>query len=531
MKIFVSAAAFLLILAPRSFGCATSDLISSWKGQGIVATALPGRPEMQTEWVTPDGRFKIHYDIIGDRAVFQAELDVDPADGIPDYVNRIGDYLALSYDSLVGSLNFDPPPSDGFNGGDGLYDIYLTESLGLTTPEEPSDEYPGHAAYTSFIQMRFAYGSDPIPQLKATTSHEFFHAIEFAYRAYSEDITPWWFESCANWAEEKVFDDLNLVYFNLPAYMLNPQQSLYLTNGQFIYGAWLVPEFFDERLGPDFIRESWEKFAQFDFAITALEFALFERGLDFNDEYCQHVIWNYFTGLNYRDGFYSEGADFGCTVFEARTYDSYPVNWSPQPVPLQNLASTYIVFKRDYLIKGALMIEYINRTEARQMVCLAVVRSSGMIQTSINPIESGVLAAFEIPDFGAVEKVIMAPVWIYEGNPRHGSTSYDYRAFIDSAGVGIAEGNGPIAGYSLDGAYPNPFNGAVSISFKSRQVSRFDFSVYDINGRLLLNKRAISKAGSNTINWEVPSDFSSGLLFYIIDFKTTRLFGKMSLLK
>jgi hypothetical protein len=536
MKLLISAAVLLLLMVPRSYGCATADLIQLLHDNGGAVSALQGRPEMQRDWASPYGIFRIHFDIIGDRAVYHPEEDIDPPDGVPDYVNRVADYLALAYDSLIVSLGFDPPPSDGQNGGDQLYDIYLTDYSGLTTPEEQSDQYPGRPAYTSFIQIGHdlripPYGDDPYPYLKATCAHEFFHAIEFAYRTYSEDVTPWWFEACANWAEEKVFDDLNYVYFSLPYYLSYPFESLYQTNGQFVYGAWLVPEYLEERQGTSFIIGCWEKFAQFDFAIEALEYTFIEHNLDYNNEYCLHVIWNYFTGPNYHPGFYSEAALFNTTVRVARIHDSYPVDWVGQPDPLQNLSSDYIVFQRQSFSKGSLIIEYLNPTDDRQIVCLAIVRSSGRVQIIIRPGENRAITTFQIPEIGGIDKVVLAPVWAFEGSPRQGSTLYEYMAYIDTAAISVTEDIEPAKDYSLTSAYPNPFNGAVTISFNAPRSEVYNLYIYDIMGRLIHCENNVAKIGSNSINWATPANLSSGMLFYVIDFQTKKLYGKMSLLK
>jgi hypothetical protein len=208
MKSLAFVATFLILAVGQIRACNTADLIESLgaAGQSEMGAQI-GRPSSQNSWITPDNRFVIHYDMTGNWAVYHANEDINPADGIPDYVNRTADYLDAAYDSLVLSLGFDPPPFDGMQGGDYRYDIYLTDNPGLTTPEDPSYQYPGRPAYTSYIEvgydMRYPsrYGDDPYPFLKVSIAHEYFHAIEFAFRVYSSDLTFWWFEACANWAE------------------------------------------------------------------------------------------------------------------------------------------------------------------------------------------------------------------------------------------------------------------------------------------------------------------------------------------
>ncbi len=540
MKPLVFLAILPLLLFPsggRSLACNTIDLLVERSGNDQELTTPLGRPDTQEDWITPDGRFHIHYDKIGDNAVYHPDEDIDPSDGVPDYVNRTADYLALAYDSLVLSIGFDPPPFDGSQGGDSLYDVYLTNNPGLTTPENPSDQYPGRPAYSSYIQLghdlRYPsrYGDDPLPFLRASVAHEFFHAIEFAYRAYSSsEHNYWWFEACANWAEERVFDDLNDVYYSLPGYLSKPFLSLYNTQGSFMYGAWLWPEYLDERFGPAFLVRCWEKFAGFDFAVTATSYALNEIGADIADEYCLHVVWNYFTGSNWRDGFYDEGAEFDTTAHECRRHTSYPFDWIQGPYPLRNMSSSYIVFERSGNSKVSLEIEYYNPNPDRQKVCMATVRAGAPVQFGVYDIDYGIPETFVIPDFGTVEKVVMMPVWTYEGSPHYDSTTYRYRAHFRDPDA-IADSDAPIKDYDLSGVYPNPFNGAATISFSAPSAEPYTIHIYDIVGRAILTRDGVSHQGLNTLTWQAPADLASGVLFYVIDFGQRRLNGKMSLLK
>ena len=84
------------------------------------------RPERQKSIVSPSGLFRIHYDITGIHT--------------PDYFNGITNTIQLSVDSLamafdsaysfeVNYLGYKSPPFDDGDGGDDLYDIYIT-SLG-----------------------------------------------------------------------------------------------------------------------------------------------------------------------------------------------------------------------------------------------------------------------------------------------------------------------------------------------------------------------------------------------------------------
>ena len=547
MKTIVAVMFILAVLGSQGFsqvtddmtiGCRTADLIASWNASGgNLIQNMVGRPITQCSWPSPYGRFRIHYDTSGTNAVYDPNQDAAPQDGIPDYINRAAEYLSISYGIYTEQLGFDPPPFDGNYGGDSLYDIYFTEIIGETTPEDPSEQYPGRIAYTSFIQLghdlRYPqrYGDDPLPFLRANVSHELFHAFEFAYRAMSADITPWWYEACANWGEERVFDDLNDVYFELPEYLHNSNLSLYNTNGRFYYGSWLFPEYLDERFGPSVVRQCWEWFINYSFSITAIDFALQANGTNFNDEYCRHVIWNYFTGPNYHIGFYDEGQSFGTTVVTSKSYSNFPITWMANPLPLENVASTYIVFNNPGIPQGNLHIGYVNPTAKEQAVVITVVGLGGTVFSQIHQVQTGVPMTFDIFNFAADDKVIMMPVWKFEGYPKDDTTSYLYEAYLDSTLTGVTEPLEVSNRFKLNGAYPNPFNAAVAISFDVPAKENYRFTVYDIGGRELFHDNGQSQAGTNIIEWHASPEIASGILFYIIDLHAQRLMGKLSFVK
>ncbi len=529
----------LLIAAPRAClpACETAEMINAIKNNDGIPLPLT-RPVMQRSWNTPDGFFKIHYNIDGPLAVYHPGEDNNPQDGIPDYVNRTADFLALSFEAIITELEFDPPPFDDDEGGDSLYDVYLTAIPGLTSPENRSSQYPGRDAYTSYIRLGHdmrtpRHPDDPYPFLKVTAAHEFFHAVEFAYRLHAADTNPWWwFEACAGWAEDVVFDDINENYLSLSEYLPDLHRSLYATDGLFGYGAWLFPQYLSESIGPFIIRDCWLKFASFDFSLDAVNLALIDQGEDFHNHYGNHIIWNYFTGENYRAGFYSEAEAFSQTVFEARRHSSFPVPWLDQPIAQENVSGAYIVFESLALENANLIIEYLNTSEEKHSVAIAVVRTEGGIETEVYEIQNNMLTTIVIEDFNSCEKVVMMPIWTYEGAPIGGTTGYQYQAYLDPVDpVATGESGAPVAGYKLLSAYPNPFNGALSIAFDSPGEDRYSFSVYDLAGRLITRAEGICLPGLNYHKWIPPDDLAGGVLFYNLEISNFSQRGKALYLK
>ena len=533
MKLILSIISLIAMTAGRPMACATADLIAGLQKGDVMPQIRPGT---QHEWGTPGGFFLIHYDTEGEWAVYHADEDVNPADGVPDYVNRLGEFLEESYNVIIGQLGYDPPPFDGGEGGDNRYDIYITNVPARTSPESPSDQYPGRPAYSSYIQLGHdmrspRYPDDPYPLLKVSAAHEFFHATQFAYRVYSSDASPWWFESTACWAEEMVFDDVNDVYFRLPFYLPYLHRSLYQTDSPFVYGAWLFPEYLSERIGPWIIRRCWEKFASFDLAMEAIIRTFNEFGLDFRDQYCNHIIWDYFTGDNYRDGFYQEAAYFGETVHLAGIHYFYPVPWTENPVDQENVSGVYIEFRKPQSDKGSLVLEYSNPTDDVQSICVAVVRFESSIETSVYRSANHAITIITVPDIADCEKVIMMPVWCYEGLPRTGTTHYAYRAYIDSTHTLASEQATSPVGLELTRLYPNPFNGSVTIEFSSPADGDYRLGIYDIGGGLAFEDEETCRAGLNRYVWKAPADLAAGVYFYRVSFGSQSTTGRMLYLK
>ncbi len=525
------------VMVGKAIGCETVELIRMMSSNPNLPPVILTRPISQHSWDAPGGIFKIHYDTEGPNTVYNVDEDIDPPDGIPDYVNRVSDYLNYAHSIYINDLDFDPPPPDDEIENDGLYDIYLTDVPALTTPEYLSNYYPGREAYTSYIQLGYDlrtphYPDDPLPFLKVCAAHEYFHAVQFAYRAYSSDSTFWWFEACASWAEEIVFDEVNDAYYKLDYYLPNLHKSLYQSEGFFTYGTWLYAQFLSDRFGVSIIRKCWEKFASFDFAVDAVDLTLDTYGADFNDEYSKHIVWNYFTGDNYQPGFYEEAADFDETVYEAMIHSSYPVDWVADPIPQENVSGVYIVFENVSLVNGSLVIEYLNTTDDKHSIAIAQIMPGQGVLYDIYLVQNYIVNTYVIEEFGSCEKVIMMPIWLYEGIPSSGITAYSYSAYIDSSSVGIVENVPQVPfDFKIKDVYPNPFNGAANISFTSPFEGYCDFVVYGITGNRIFEKREPVAIGYNQIQWSPSDDVASGTHFFEIIQSDKRIRGKFVYLK
>ncbi|HVP37391.1 MAG TPA: MXAN_6640 family putative metalloprotease, partial [Terriglobales bacterium] len=257
------------------------------------------------------------------------------------------------------SLGYTPPPSDGSyppswpNGGDGKFDIYLldlgTSILGATFPETTLVPYPAWV-WTSFIELDNDYTDYPAlhPQydwLRVTSAHEFFHAIQFGYDVFENEVVtsdvvhPYWMEMSATWMENEVYDYINDYIYYLPSFFNSPWTSLRNFTGLHPYGSVVWPMFLGERFGVNIIKDIWTACGQVpgDNVLSATD-GILRNGTynsSLNSAFQEFSIWNYFTGDRANPslyGFYSEGP---------RWCVDYPTCHTPIRVVLTNQHTLY----------------------------------------------------------------------------------------------------------------------------------------------------------------------------------------------
>lgn len=216
---------------------------------------------------SPGGHFNIHYATFGSDA--PALTDTTPANGTPDWVERVAQVFEDVYAAEVTAKGYRPPPVSG------RYDIYLRDlvaerAYGLTI----NDVAVSGVSVTSYIEIDKGFTDllflkDPVTALIAYTSdqalqitaaHEFHHAIQFGYNYYF-DI--WYGEVTATWMEDEVYDAVNQLYSYLPSY-LPLASSISLNRGVFDnseYGRWIFNRYLAESHGDGAVKAAWEKLA------------------------------------------------------------------------------------------------------------------------------------------------------------------------------------------------------------------------------------------------------------------------------
>jgi hypothetical protein len=493
---------------------------------------LLSRVPKQAFFDTPSGFFRIHYDTTGGHAVYEPTVDIDPPDGVPDYVNRTGEYFDRAWFYHCDTLGYDTPPFDGDQGGGtDLYDVYMHHyagAYGVTFMEFPSYQRPGrNYDYTSYIYVDptyagFGYNDRKLPMM-VTSAHEFFHAVQFAYNTGAGG---WYMENCATWMEDIMWDDVNDNYAYLYYFMYYPHYPITTANGAFEYGAFIWPMFLYENLGHEFIRNSWVYTINMP-ALQALDQVCIDYGTILEEQYAIFSLWNYLT--NYRDdgNHYEEGSSYNL-VRTMRSHNSYPVeNMSSSSRP-DALACNYISFVNSGQT-GNLRIVFDG--EDSQYWYLQIIKAFSNNNhvydvVTLNPQNYG---EYIVEDFQQYQWVAIVTDLIQGSNG-----DYLYSAYLLPTGVD-ENADGLPDNLTLLGNYPNPFNSRTVISLLSQYNASANVSVYDIGGRKILEKSTWLKTGANSIPLEFNPDnsrmISSGVFYYTVQIADKKITGKMLYLK
>ena len=490
------------------------------------------RVDKQAYFDSPGGYFRIHYDTTGGHAVYLPGVDIDPPDGVPDYVNRTAEYFDLAWIDICDSLGYDTPPYDGDRGGGmDLYDVYMhhySGAYGVTFSEFSSNQRPGrNYDYTSYIYVDptysgFGYNDRTLP-MKVTSAHEFFHAVQFAYNVGAGG---WYMENCATWMEDIIWDDINDNYAYLGLFMSYVHRPLTTANGAFEYGAFVWPMFLYESWGHDFIRTSWE-FCINNNAVTALELTCDQYGTLFEEQYINFSLWNYLTAYRDDGNHYEEGSAY-TAARTMRTHDSYPVDDQSSFLDPTALGCNYILFSNtgqegdlEIIFNGADSDFWFNH------IIKATSNNSHVYDTM--ELDDGNDGVYVVEGFQQYAWVALAADLIIGSN-----ADYLYSAHITPTGIDNPVASAP-HDFILRGNYPNPFNGATTISLYSTVDETVKLSVYNILGGKIIDVDYALRAGENRINLNMEqagnSPNSSGVYFYRVVSSGREQHGNMLYLK
>ena len=511
----------------------------------------------------------VHYTTAGQDAPYQVWVDIDPPDGIPDYINRVQEIFEYVWifetgDEQLGYLGYNTPPIDSGMGGDNRYDIYVldlgTGYYGFAVPEGVAGQYQ----IPSFIELEndfsgTPYQSDPIDGIKVTAAHNIFHAIQFGYDAFEfdyEDINdpstykPWWFEASATWIEEVVYDDINDYYNYLPFFFNYPWMSL----GTFSYtmgprayhpyASCVWPLYLSEKYEIGIVREIWESCGAVEGynTLTATNDVLQFRNSSLYNDFQEFSVWNYHTG-SYADtaSFYSEGDHYpnvDSTLFiHLLTDDTVYIN-NIQLTP-EHLAANYIVIQTRQDSGGvAIYFDGQQIDSASWNLALLGYSPTGSDWVEISIDTSTGTGFFEWRDWNFYDDIVVIPTvsgttalydqYQYQGFAVYDSTLYGPQTDIYEGSEYL---NIPL-NLNLS-CYPNPFNSQTRIRLQLSSLDPVEIGLYDLLGRKVRSiYGGIPQLYNLDFTIDLSSDkYSSGIYFIVTEQDRERRVIKSTLLK
>ena len=271
--------------------------------QQQILSKILERPQSQTSTVSPGGFFRVHYDLTGNNA-----LGYD--------LNLLLQALDSAYNFEINFLGYPAPPSDGAEGGDDKYDIYVQNLAGLygyTQFETKVTE----SRWTSFMVIDndyVGYYSTGINGARVTVAHEFHHGIQGGNYAPTGSNSPFrnsdvfYYEIASTAFEEFVFDDVNDYYAYMPSYFQNPETAMSLNDG-YNLAIWNI--YLQNNFGFDILKRQWELIPGND-ALKAIAISIDENGSTFGNELNKFGIWTYFTNSRniYPNEYFEEASNY-----------------------------------------------------------------------------------------------------------------------------------------------------------------------------------------------------------------------------
>lgn len=297
--------------APPGFGVGRDDWLDPVPRGGSPSTHI-----------SPLGLFSLQYVTTGEDSV--PDVDTDPANGIPDFVERCAEYADRSWTVEVDSLQFAPPvlPPDG------TYDITFvglpSGNYGYTTVSGTTTEIVLHRSFTGGIIWPGPTDDpdgDQLGRAKVTIAHEFKHASQFATSGWTEGL---WNEADAMWVEDIVYPFVNEYRYWLDAFSQSQLDEPWLRidndAGQGNYEDCLWHHWISGQWGAAGVHDYWTRRAQHPAEPVLDSYAamLAARGTSWVQAYAGHLEWCWFTESRAQPGF---GFPDAAALFKMRVYE------------------------------------------------------------------------------------------------------------------------------------------------------------------------------------------------------------------
>lgn len=498
-----------------SFSLATVAEIDGYLNRSDVSNKTS-----RATYYSPGGHFELTYSTVGGDAV--PSEDIDPANGIPDYVEHVAVYCDSSWTREVDELGFNAP----YLSGGEKYQI--------------SFEHMGAYGYTvqlgggrSYIVIEndfvgFPPNDDPdgnqLGAAKATCAHEFKHATQM--NTDGAMAMGGWIELDAVWVEDVVFDETNDYYNYLGngSGISDPDQGLdYGGTGSYEDAIW--QHFLCEKFGIGMglaLMQRREAYPSEPVTLSYTEI-ISDAGSDFKTEHTNFVTWNYMTSVYVNTSLpgYEEAAGYPFPGFMDEVLSGdYPYTVSDS---VDHMAAHLFVCKGLAGVPGNVRVIFTGDAGMDQSVViltrLRATAGGGWIREDIS------LDASNNGDFTCSTLAVdvkQAAVCVINPRRRAAPATYTIEILIDTVSTGVEEAV-PTALFHLEQNRPNPFNPVTTISFALPGEANPSLKVYNPAGRMIrsLLDGARMPAGTHSVVWDGLDDSgrsaASGVYYYRLE--------------
>lgn len=473
----------------------------------IIQSVLQ-RPTKQATFVTPSGKFKIHYDTTGKNAIKYSLYELARA-------------LDSVYNFEVNIMGFPPAPEDFEMGGDNRYDVYVEDISPLYGYTEFENSIDSNR-FTSFMVIDDSYDevdyyTKGIDGARVTVAHEYHHAIQIGnYRYANRDI--WFYELSSTSMEEFVFDSINDYYSYMPTFFDRPDKIFTGFDGysQAIWNIYLHKVFdYDFSI---FVRQ-WELVRSYS-ALEAIKKSIEERGKSFKSIFAQFYNYNYYTGYRSKpDQYYEEGEFYPLIRF------NYPIQFV-KPSRTINGTSQPCAGNYYIVIDSLLRIPYPPDSIAIIIVNTNVDSALSWSNYS-HPFNYSIKISNSQDDFSFLKISSNLYSKFMVSDPNNWS---DYYILNDTSSiVRITE----ISNF----AFPMPANlnkpGFIKIPVPSYWIGEVDLLIYSISMDLIYSSKKTPQIFDNKliVQWDgkdlTNNKVSSGIYFYILLNENKKSIGKI----
>ncbi len=284
----------------------------------IDAYLAPDDSPDKATYLSPLGHFNLTYLTTGGNAV--PATDTDPANGIPDYVERCAEYLDTSWETEIVSMGFTAPPTHPYP-----ISFESMSAYGYTTVTGgTASRIVLHNTFQGFPPNDDPDG-DVLGAAKVTAAHEFKHASQLPQSGWSEGG---WVELDATWMEDVVFDQVNDYYNYMPSGSGISSPGTSLDGGSTGTGS------YDDAIWQHWMSETWGEQIVIDFwdwrsthttqgVLLSYDSILGQNGSSLADGFPMYAAWNFATGTRSLTGIgYEEASQYPSS--SVTVVNSYP---------------------------------------------------------------------------------------------------------------------------------------------------------------------------------------------------------------